>query len=281
MNIPSIKYSASISRDYRNEVYTLDFSVLPSGTHKDIRSGFIVEYAIQNNISKAHMITSGNAGLSLKRAIEQSGADILLTCIVPDTIDKLVALRLISPHSKVICFDLEKRDITQELPTIVEDSFDVTYVKNNPYKDIISKVKGYDFDYVILPIGSGELYGCFLDYFREQNSPTKLIGIIPLAKHPLSKKYARWSEYPNTFADKLACKFMNPGIITKIQDSLSQGNALCEVDNAEISRLCTFSKAQGYSLEPSGAVGLHIPKTLHNKKLLCVLTGNGNRKTRR
>ena len=44
----------------------------------------------------------------------------------------------------------------------------------NPYEDIISQIKKQHFDYVIVPIGSGEFYSCFLEYIKKIIYPQKL-----------------------------------------------------------------------------------------------------------
>lgn len=280
MNIPPINYSSDIGDRCKNDVYTLDFSYMPYGTHKDIRSQLIVEYAIKNNISKLHIITSGNAGLSLKKTIEKTNKDIFLTCIVSDSINESIALSLIGPNSNIMKYDLEREDITKKLPNLINNSFDVTYVKGNPYIDVISTMNKHNFDYIIIPLGSGELYTRFLDYIKEHKLSTKLIGVIPFAKHPLSKEYRHWASFPDSYADKLTCKFINSKIAIKIKGSEKQGNMIYEITNQEISELCAFSKTLNYSLEPSGAVGLCVPTIIQNKKILCVLTGNGNIKTK-
>lgn len=270
MKLQSSDYLSQLTS---NEVSYLDCSSFETGTHKDLRSKYIVDYAVRNGISNIHLITSGNAGISLKRAIDKSDAKISLVNIVPSDLEEEIVRLLISPNSQVVKSDLEKEFLSAEMITdlVNGNSYDATYIEGSQYDEMIKKVVSVSPDCVALPVGSGELYNCFYNYIRENRLSAKLIGIVPQSNHPLSSKESD----ERTLADKLYCKFMNPKAIEKVNEALSEGYGILEISNEQIEYCMRLSKELGLNLEPSGAVSLILPQQIKHKEIVCVLTGKG------
>lgn len=58
-----------------NNVLVKDESFHPYGTHKDRRSEYIVNVALEHNVDKIVCLTAGNAGYSLSRYCAKAGID--------------------------------------------------------------------------------------------------------------------------------------------------------------------------------------------------------------
>lgn len=263
------QYSPYLSKLTSNDVFYLDCSILESGTHKDLRSSSIVDYAVTHRIENIHLITAGNAGMSLKKAIEHAGADIQLINIVSRDLEERIVRSLISQNSQVMRFDLEKEYFSSA--NIAEGSFDATYIEGPQYDTLIRSAIAISPEYVALPIGSGELFNCFYNYIREHRLSTKIIGIVPRGNHPLSQH----GTSDRTLADKLYCEFMNLKALEKIRESLLYGHRIIDINNTQIAYCLQLSKLLGMDLEPSGAVTLVAPQQVEHKKIVCVLTGKG------
>ena len=268
-----LQLSDYLSQLTSNEVYFLGCSDLETGTHKDLRSKYVVDYAVRNGINQIHLITTGNAGIGLKRAIEKSGSRIHLINIVPTDLEEKIVKSLTGLSSRVVKLDLGQKFLSAGMVEglVSSNSYDATYIEGNQYDEMIKRVISVAPNFVALPIGSGELYNCFYNYIRESRLSVKLIGVVPQGNHPLSSKKTD----ERTLADKLYCKFMNPNAIKKTQEALSEGHKIVEIDNKQIEYCMRLSENLGLNLEPSGAVSLVIPQQLKNKKIACVLTGKG------
>ena len=266
-------YSYYLSSLTSNRVFYIDCSTSETGTHKDMRSKGIVGYAEKHGINSIHLITSGNAGLSLKHTIKQSGRNITLTHIVPVSIADDISHHLESSESRVIKVDLTRAFLSGEkIREIVGDeSFDATYIKGPHYTTLIQAALEVLPDYVIVPLGSGELFNSFYCYIKENGSNTKIVGVIPRGSHPLSSR----GTYEKTLADKLSCSFIHPRAEADVREALLWGHELHEANNKQIMTAVVQASEIGIQLEPSGAVSLAALNKSQNKTVVCVLTGRG------
>ena len=242
-----LQYSKLLSTQTSNEVFYLDCSSLETGTHKDMRSKYIVDYAVRKGVGNLHLITMGNAGISLKRAIDKSGAKISLVNIVPSDLEEEIVRLLTGHNSLVVRSDLEKEFLSEEKMKGLANgnSYDATYVEGYQYDKMIEVAVNISPDHIVLPVGSGELYNCFSNYIRRNQLSTKLTGIVPKGNHPLSSKESD----ERTIADKLYSKFMNPKAINKINEALSEGHEIIEISNEQISYCLIISENLGLDLE--------------------------------
>ncbi len=270
----NLAYSHFLSSITYNDVYYLDCSGLETGTHKDLRSRFIIDYALHSEIRSLHIITKGNAGVSLKKVIDAANADISLVHIVPHSLDERIVALLRGQKSHVIKMNLDEQLISAcALANLVSPgSYDATYVEGPQYDPMIKELLSISPDYVIVPVGSGELFNCIYNHLSGYRLGTKLIGIIPKGNHPLSSI----SAYEKSLADKLACTFIQPQAMQKIKKSLREGHQILEISNADITNCLEIGTNLGLKTEPSAAVALYALHRLQGKKVVCVMTGKGH-----
>lgn len=257
-----------------NEVYYLDCSNFPNGTHKDLRSQYIINGCVKKGIKNIHLITTGNAGLSLKKTIEEQNADIFLTNIVDSKFNETTFLNLESDRSMLKQIDLDKEFLSQNTinSIIGQNSLDVTYFESSQYDSLFATIIEAKPTHIIVPVGSGELYNCCYNYISQQNLSIKLIGILPKGNHPLSK----YSKKEDTLAEKLYCKYMYSDAKRKILESISKGHTLIEVSNDNILYGEEIAIRANLDLELSGSVSFSVLNTFIDCRLACILTGKGN-----
>lgn len=238
-----------------------DESKNPFGTIKDRKSEEIIKKAIISGVDKLVLITSGNFGYSLSRFSE--GSNIKVTCVVDNNIDKKIELKLRKYSSSLIKIDLSRRILkSEELISLARENeqeviWDVTNGFSEVYKNIILEIKKEKPDYIICPIGSGEIFRGLYEGIKEDNMKTNLIGVSPKNKE-------------ESFADKLSAIWIPPMKIRKRSE-------IIKLDESEIRRAYeTFRKY--FNSEPSSAVVYGVLKKLkieNTSKVIIINSGKG------
>lgn len=165
-----------------------DESANPTGTHKDRKSAWIVERALQEKIDTLAMITSGNGGYSLARMAEQTG--LRVATIISDQTRPSIEHALRAAGAEVYRLDLRIPLSSDNVLEIVrqrenEKIWDVSNDQEAAYKSIIHEIAHEIPDLVVAPLGSGELYMGLHLGMKECDSDATLIGVE--VDHPVSK----------------------------------------------------------------------------------------------
>lgn len=246
--------------------------------HKYLRAKYIYE-TLSLGYEQIHLITSGNAGKNIKQILkEEKETNRNLVNIVDKNLDSNIKEPLIGANSSILELDLTKRKYSpKELDLLVKqifgkNSFNATYIEGPQYYPLIEQSLSINPDYVIIPLGSGELYNSFYNYLKKYNHKTKLIGIIPQGNHALSAR----GNTEITLADKLFCQYITNEAKIKIKESVKNGHQIQEVTNQNLIKANNYAKQLGLTLEYSASSSLLIPKYAQNKKTISVLTGNSN-----
>lgn len=222
-------------------VFIKDESKNPFGTFKDRRSKFIVKKALENNVSKLCLITSGNAGFSLAKMSKPKG--IKVVCIVDKNLKKSIKNKLKKASYQLIEQDLSKKVLhSKQIIALArgnkkEKIWDVTNGYSEAYEEIIKELKHLDFNYLICPVGSGEAFIGLYRGLKNYNIKAKLIGVSVRKCPSAADKLATiWTPYKQ-----------------KIDSALKQGNTLVKLTEKEV--LDTYKTYKNkLKCEPSSAV---------------------------
>ena len=266
-------YAPSLSDSSGNARYVLDCSGLDSGTHKTLRSRYIVDYALKSGISDIHLITAGNAGLSLKQEIEKRDLPVNLFHIVGKSLPEKVKKLLSNKKNRVIESDLERQYLSPEAinDLVGQSSFDATYVEGPQYNPLIELALSVNPDKIIVPVGSAELFNCSYLYIKNKKNMVKIIGVVPRYNHPLSRSNS--PQYEKTLADKLGCRFITPRALSTARSALDDGHGIVNVDNNHVKSALRKAQELYISAEYSGAVSLAVSDEIYGRRVVCVLTG--------
>lgn len=281
-----------------------DESQNPYGTHKDRRSEYIVNVAIEQGVDKIVCLTAGNAWYSLSRYCSRARIDytsLVFPWVSKErkaslwerwnviTIDGSRYNGILRPRDfKAIVeeHDQYERQKTWNKIWAVTNSFEPISV--NAYKELFYEIKDEKPDYVVLPCGSGDIIVGVWLAIQELGMHTKIIAVWPKGEHPLdlALKYAKSEiQIPNYKEDSVAEKLSSPftavlPILYKIfyktqhiyrevdNDLITQTRAILEKD--------TMIKAENSAL-PAFAVfiGHDRPRINPDAKVIIINTGKG------
>lgn len=292
MYTPNIKESKYLSTYSHKQVYTLDFSHSPSGTHKYLRSQQIVEEAISKNADRICLLTAGNAGLALLQEVEKVNAarekNIFLSFIIDNNMPKERVTALQSPYVTIIQKNLDEKFLnTSELIALSRESkdeiiIDATNVISIDVSEIVSQCATLSIDTAILPIGSGEFYLSLWNEIKRMQLSLQLIGVVPKNGHPLCVRaiasledFYQSYEY-NSLTPSLSFSLMPNNVRNLLLQSMNDNHAFIDVDDVAIKTAYTLSINAGFDVEASASVALSPLQSeiLHGKKrILCILTG--------
>ncbi|HMT27023.1 MAG TPA: PLP-dependent lyase/thiolase [Candidatus Absconditabacterales bacterium] len=270
-------------------MFIKDESFNPYGTHKDRRSEFIVNYAIENDIDKIVCLTAGNAGYSLSRYC--SRAQIDYTSLVFPWVSK-ERKKSLSEWANVLTIDgskyrgiLRPRDGKQIIEEF--DKFErrllwknIWAVTNsweplsmNAYKELFYEVKDQKPDYIVLPCGSGDIIVGVWLAIKELGMDTKIIGVGPKDEHPLKyaleygvEEFEITQSNGSKFSEEFEIKYKEPTLAEKLSSTFSgvlpilyhifnePGNIYVEVDNEEIGKTKKLLEDFGIKCEHSASV---------------------------
>lgn len=189
-------------------LYIKDESRNPYGTHKDRRSEYIINFAIEHNVDKIVCLTAGNAWYSLSRYCNKAWIDYtsLLFQWISDnrrmeleqwgnvtTIDGSRYWWILRPRDfrRIIEeHDAYERKKYWKNIWAVTNSFEPVSV--NAYKELFYEIKHLNPDYIVVPCGSGDIIVGIWLAIQELNMQTKIIAVWPEWEHPLKKALDLW-----------------------------------------------------------------------------------------
>ena len=278
-----------------------DESYNPYWTHKDRRSEYIINVALENNVDKIVCLTAWNAGYSLSRYCSRAWIDY--TSLVFPWVSK-ERKESLSEWWEVITIDwkrlkwiLRPRDfaqITQEHDKYernkvwkniwaVTNSFEPISV--NAYKELFYEIKNENPDYVVIPCGSWDIIIWIWLAIKELKMNTKIIAVWPENEHPL--KFAlknKLDEFEienykeNTIAEKLPTSFT--GVLPILYKIFTEKwNIYTEVSNEDISKIKNIIDNLWLKTENSAAVSFatfiskNRPDIDSDSKIIIVSTG--------
>jgi threonine synthase len=280
-----------------------DESYNPYGTHKDRRSEYIINVAIENNVDKIVCLTAWNAGYSLSRYCARAGIDYTSLVFPWVSDDRLAILRewwqvitidgarynwILRPRDfqQIVAeYDKYERDKERKKIWAVTNSFEPISI--NAYKELFYEIKDENPDYVVVPCGSGDiLIGLWLG-IKELWMNTKIIWVGPKNEHPLkyALKYAT-DEYQidnyreNSHAEKLTTPFT--AVLPILYKIFSEkGNIYTEVCNDEILKTRNIVEWMWFKVENSAVPAFatflseNKPDIDPESKVIIVSTGKG------
>ncbi len=289
---------------FRN-IWVKDESYNPYGTHKDRRSEYIINVALEQGVDKIVCLTAWNAGYSLSRYCARAGIDY--TSLVFPWVSE-ARKRVMEEWWGVVMIDgqryrgiLRPRDfikIVEEYdfyerggkkwknPWAVTNSFEPISV--NAYKEIIYEVvQEVVPDYIVVPCGSGDIIVWIWLAIQELNLDTKIIAVGPQDEHPLkyaleqkNDQYTIQEYKEDSLAEKLSTPFT--AVLPFLYEIFTNPKHLyIEVSNEEIKKAREITEMCGVRCENSSAVwfaGLLWNNKLtisQDAKIIVVNTGKG------
>jgi threonine synthase len=255
----------------------------PTGTHKDFKADYVVAKAEALRIKNVHLMTAGNAGISIKAAIERYGSDLKLISILPTGSSSDIKRELTGKNSSVLELDLNSRYIeTKELSRLVPPgSWDVTNINVAYFEPLIEQALYETPDIISLSVGSGELFSAFYRHIVRERKRTKLVGVVPKGNHPFCQaaradiNLFRKNYTGNTQADKLASAFISRSTTRSIEAAIRDGHEIIDATEGEFLKAMEYGSLSNVPLEFSGAAALVSVDKFVGKSILCVLTGKG------
>jgi len=278
-----------------------DESYNPYWTHKDRRSEYIINVALENNVDKIVCLTAGNAWYSLWRYCSRAWIDY--TSLIFPWVSK-ARKNSLKEWWEVISIDgsrfnwiLRPRDFAQIVWEYdkyerwktwkniwaVTNSFEPISV--NAYKELFYEIKDENPDYIVIPCGSWDIIVWVWLAIKELNMNTKIIWVAPEWEHPLAQALKYWvDEYQikdyeeESLAEKLTTPFTAVlPILYKI--FTEEGNIYTEVWNEDISKVKNIIDNLWVRCENSAAVSFatfiskNRPNINLNSKIIIVSTG--------
>lgn len=284
-------------------IWVKDESYNPYGTHKDRRSEYIINVALEQWVDKIVCLTAWNAGYSLSRYCSRVGIDY--TSLVFPWVSE-ARKKILREWWNVITIDWKENngilrfrwfnEIVEEYdfyerggkkwkkPWAVTNSFEPISI--NAYKEIVYEIiQEIVPDYIVIPCGSGDvIIGIWLA-LRELNLETKIIAVGPEGEHPLryaleqkNDQFTIKNYKEGSLAEKLSTPFT--WVLPFLYEIFSDPRHIyIETSNDEIRKAREITELCGVRCENSAATGFagllgynrpHIPQ---DAKVVIVSTG--------
>lgn len=278
-----------------------DESYNPYGTHKDRRSEYIINVALENDVDKIVCLTAWNAWYSLSRYASRAWIDY--TSLIFPWVSKERRSSL-EEWWEVIAIDgsrlnwiLRPRDFAQiveehdkyerwktwENIWAVTNSFEPISV--NSYKELFYELKNEKPEYIVIPCGSWDIIVWVWLAIKELWVDTKIIWVAPKKEHPLAfslkywlDEYQIWNYKEMSIAEKLTTPFT--AVLPILYKIFSEkGNIFTEVWNEDISKIKDIIEKIWIRCENSAAVAFatfisnNRPDIDPNSKVVIVSTG--------
>ncbi|VVC00262.1 Threonine synthase [uncultured archaeon] len=261
------------------------------GTMKDRRSKALVKIAQKHNYRELFCVTAGNLGKSLAEHCSQSNLKCI--AVAPSTIPKKLAASL-QKKSELLLDEkfYEKNWDSRKVKEKFQSAMDCT--GNNPasllgYKKIAHELLHINPEYIIVPLGTGELFCGICQGVEENGMNAKVIGVSLAGKNPVGQclngketgelKTAKFDKN----SDKISGSFTP--LMPIIMHFLSKSNKFIEITKEELDE--AIYEHQPYfdcHIESSSfsvfAALSHLKTKNKKEKIVAVLTGrNQSNKT--
>jgi len=277
-----------------------DESYNPYWTHKDRRSEYIINVALENNVDKIVCLTAWNAWYSLSRYCSRAWIDYTSLAFPWVSKDRKESLsewwEVITIDWKRLKWILRPRDFAQiaqehdkyERWKIWENIWAVTNsfepISINAYKELFYEVKEENPDYIVIPCGSWDIIVWVWLAIKELWMNTKIIWVAPENEHPLWKALKYQNEEfeiedykERSLAEKLTTPFTAVlPILYKI--FTEKWNIYTEVWNEDINKIKGILDSTCLKTENSAAVSFatfiskNRPNINLNSKIIIVST---------
>ncbi len=217
-NTPVIKTNNFGKKLGYNNVWVKYEDLNPNGCFKDRESLVIILKAIEKKINSIHIVSSGNAALSI--ASFANKFNIKCTCFIPSktTQEKQDLIKFFG--AKLIKIPGFYEDVYRRVVNSTHNSWNVT-AGQNVFRGEGDKTIAFELweqigvpDYILVPCGNGtNLAGIFkgfweLKQLKKINKLPKMIGVQIKKADPLKKAIASGNDY---------------SIIKEIEDSIAEG----------------------------------------------------------
>ncbi len=254
------------------DVGVINFSSLPTGTHKFLKAQYTLRTA-RGKVLGA--ITAGNYGLALKLLHQAHYPEKELHLFLNDKTDQRIIQGLQGRNIFVHQVNLQKEWLgKQQMEKIIGKKItDITHLSyaelTEAYKYLSASILGASPTTLFCPIGSGEL----MSFIKKSKlplevygNPGQVYGVVPRG-HPFAQKNIIFTPMPQSLADGL----VTPWISQEINSVLARlGVKPLEVDEADLLAAYKLAKKVGYDVEISGAAGFVglLPKYVAQLKLV-------------
>jgi len=271
-NTPLLELNELAGKPLKARVLIKDESVNPTGTHKDRKSAWIIEKALENDIDTLAILTAGNAGFSLATLAKDTDIDVVT--IVSNDIRPKIRSALERAGARVVEADLSQPLESQDICNLActranKKIWDVTNEGREAYQNIYHEIVQEKPEIIICPIGSGELYMGICKSVEERNADTIVMGVHPFHLNQENSKADKLtSGHLPTQIDILRTQIFGRKIIGHARHSVTEDDIQWCIDHAP----------EFLTAEPSALVPLDpIRKYLGNVdgKIIMVSTGKG------
>ncbi len=172
---PLVKSSSDQDLYYKNE------GINPTGSFKDRGTALTVNKAVEKQVEKLHICSSGNAALSLAVYCQKSGLECI--CHVPESTSESKKQLMKAFGATMKQYDAIYEDIFHQLQEEDMEGWNVTPGASNSsldaYKEIAEEIleSGVEPDQVIVPCGNGTNLAGIWKGFKENGVYPKMIGV--------------------------------------------------------------------------------------------------------
>ncbi len=265
------------------EIYFKLESFNPSGSFKDRGTAHLVETALNNGVENLHIVSSGNAALSL--ALYSRAFNLSCTCHVPDSTstEKKQLIQALGADTKT--YEGTYEEIYHEVKETPLNGINVTAgitdIPISSYKSISEEIldEGITPDNVVVPCGNGTGLAGIWQGFKEQDVKPSMIGVQIENASPIKKAletgidHAVVEDSPDSLAEGIVASesFHSAEAVDAIQASNGEVKTVSEL---EIEEGFHNLLDEGILVEPTSAVIEPVVKGL-NGTTVAVITGSG------
>lgn len=173
------------------DVYYKNEGMNPSGSFKDRGSARIVEEAVESGKEPLHMVSSGNAALSL--ALYAGVHGIRCVCHLPDTTSEEKKSLLSALGAEIVTYPATYEEIYHLVEEKDLDGVNVTPGVSDTaldsYRDIASEIlaSGVEPEHVVIPCGNGTGLAGLWEGFKREGLEPGMVGVQVEGAAPLKK----------------------------------------------------------------------------------------------
>jgi len=269
-----------------------------TGCFKDRESQIVISAAIENNIKKVYVISSGNAALSTAAFAQKAGIECV--CYIPSktTEAKKNLIKLFG--GQLVLIDGFYEDVYRTVVDMNPDGWNVT-TGQNEFREEGDKTIAYELweqmggkvpDTIVVPCGNGgNLAGIFKGYKELQilgkiNKLPQMVGVQIKKAAPIQIAFQKHKDYvivkdiEDSIAEGIVAEesYSSPKTVKALNES---GGYMIEVTDKEIvAALKSIIKTESIMPEPTSAAAFAAINKLKNKitdNIVVINTGSGNK----